>query len=152
MNFLVGGEPGYLVPNMYLCIQLLNSALVGLAVMIILLPVPKTLAGLIGGAQKEKMRAVNIRTLRGCAVHSLILFTSRPMLACSWSPKVMLLTFPSEGDLRTHPPCAVLNVIRMIKLFGWDKRVEEDIKVKREEELKWVWKRTLYGFINMNIK
>jgi len=32
-------------------------------------------------------------------------------------------------------------VLRMIKLFGWQRRVQQDIVEKREEELKWIWKR-----------
>lgn len=35
-----------------------------------------------------------------------------------------------------------MNVIRMIKLFGWEGRIEEKIATKREEELayqrKWI--------------
>ena len=46
----------------------------------------------------------------------------------------------------------MLNVIRMIKLFGWEKRVEQDVKAKREEELKLIWKRILYEFVTFNIK
>lgn len=45
-----------------------------------------------------------------------------------------------------------MNVLRMIKMFGWEKRVQQDVDVKREEELKWVWKRALYGLINYNVK
>lgn len=45
-----------------------------------------------------------------------------------------------------------MNVLRMIKLFGWEKRAQEDVAVKREEELHWVWKRALYKTINDNVK
>lgn len=36
----------------------LFSSLVGLAIMVVLLPVPKKVAGLMSSVQKEKMRAV----------------------------------------------------------------------------------------------
>ena len=33
-----------------------------------------------------------------------------------------------------------LGVIRMVKLFGWEHKMSETIKEKREEELVWIWK------------
>ena len=36
----------------------------------------------------------------------------------------------------------------MIKLFGWESRVRETVAEKREEELKWIWKRKLLGMIS----
>jgi hypothetical protein len=34
-----------------------------------------------------------------------------------------------------------LGVLRMVtKLFGWEYKMSETIKEKREEELKWIWK------------
>jgi hypothetical protein len=42
----------------------------------------------------------------------------------------------------------VMSVLRMIKLFGWEGRVKESIGEKRDEELKWVWKRKLLGVFN----
>jgi len=33
-----------------------------------------------------------------------------------------------------------MNVLRMIKLFGWEKKISERISQRREEELKFVWK------------
>lgn len=38
----------------------------------------------------------------------------------------------------TNGSFAVMNVIRMIKLFGWEPKVNEQIADKREEELVWV--------------
>jgi hypothetical protein len=34
----------------------------------------------------------------------------------------------------------VVNVLRMIKLFGWERRVSERIRGKRNDELGWLWK------------
>ena len=45
-----------------------------------------------------------------------------------------------------------MNVIRMIKLFGWEKKMEERIAEKREEELVTQWKRQIYELFNGNIK
>lgn len=45
-----------------------------------------------------------------------------------------------------------MNVVRMIKLFGWEGKMEERIAEKREEELTWLWKRQLLELINANIK
>ena len=33
-----------------------------------------------------------------------------------------------------------LGVLRMIKLFGWEHKMSEAIKQKRDEELVWIWK------------
>ena len=33
-----------------------------------------------------------------------------------------------------------LGVLRMIKLFGWEHKMSETIKQKRDEELVWIWK------------
>jgi hypothetical protein len=33
-----------------------------------------------------------------------------------------------------------MNVIRMVKMFGWERKIQSRIDEKREAELKWVWK------------
>ena len=35
---------------------------------------------------------------------------------------------------------AAVNVLRMIKLFGWERKVSERIRGKRHDELDWLWK------------
>ncbi len=45
-----------------------------------------------------------------------------------------------------------MTVLRMIKLFGWETRVREEVTEKREEELVWVWKRKVLGLSNNIIK
>ena len=40
----------------------------------------------------------------------------------------------------------------MVKLFGWESRVRESVAEKREEELKWIWKRKLLGMIASTAK
>ena len=36
----------------------------------------------------------------------------------------------------------------MIKLFGWEARVRDQVAQKREDELLYVWKRKLLSFVN----
>lgn len=43
---------------------------------------------------------------------------------------------------------AVMNVLRMIKLFGWESRVRDEVAKKREEELQFVWKRRILTCVN----
>lgn len=43
-------------------------------------------------------------------------------------------------------------VLRMIKLFGWQVKVEEQIDDKREQELAAIMQKKLYGLINANVK
>ena len=33
-----------------------------------------------------------------------------------------------------------MNVIRMIKMFGWESKIQNRIDERREEELNYVWK------------
>ena len=47
---------------------------------------------------------------------------------------------------------SALNMIRMIKLFGWESKVYKQIEGKRDEELHWIRKRTLLNLLNGNIK
>ena len=41
---------------------------------------------------------------------------------------------------RLNNASIVLGVLRMIKLFGWEHKMSEAIKEKRDEELVWIWK------------
>ncbi|CDO75388.1 hypothetical protein BN946_scf185012.g5 [Trametes cinnabarina] len=86
-----------------------------------------------------------------------------------WSALVgfaaMLLTLPVPGyiskhiqgtqrekikrtDSRVQLVTEVMNVIRMIKLFGWEPRVASQIGEKREEELVAVKRNRMYGLAN----
>ncbi|KAI1790062.1 P-loop containing nucleoside triphosphate hydrolase protein [Ganoderma leucocontextum] len=81
--------------------QLLGwSALVGLATMLITLPIPGWITKHIQGSQREKMQRV-------------------PM-----------------------------NVIRMIKLFGWEPRIAKQLNQKRDEELVAIRKNRMLGMLN----
>ena len=45
-----------------------------------------------------------------------------------------------------------MNVIRMIKLFGWEPKVAAQLSEKREEELELVKKNKLLDLVNNNLK
>jgi len=45
-----------------------------------------------------------------------------------------------------------MNMIRMIKLFGWENRLDSRIADKREEELKFLKKRRILDVCNNNLK
>lgn len=45
-----------------------------------------------------------------------------------------------------------MNVLRMIKLFGWENKMKSRIADKREEELKWIKKRQILDLCNNNLK
>ncbi|KAG8744472.1 hypothetical protein FRC11_013448, partial [Ceratobasidium sp. 423] len=81
---------------------------------------------------------------------------------------VMILSFPIPGkvaylvnnvqvsrmkktDARVQTVTESMNVIRMIKLFGWEKKVIGQVEEKREEELTYYKKRQFLGLVNMNI-
>ena len=44
--------------------------------------------------------------------------------------------------------CEVMNVIRMIKLFGWEPRIATQLNEKREQELVSVKRNRMYGLAN----
>ena len=64
------------------------------------------------------------------------------------------------GDIlspcRTHTLTAffllVLHVLRMIKLFGWERKMEERVYEKRQEELVWIKKRQFIEVLNAIVK
>ena len=41
-----------------------------------------------------------------------------------------------------------MNVLRMVKLFGWEKKMESRIAEKREEELVWIKRRQYLDLLN----
>ena len=68
----------------------------------------------------------------------------------------------TESKLRVRSPTwkilirftftTVLSVIRMVKLFGWENKVNEQIAEKRDSELSFLKKRRLLELLNNNIK
>ncbi|KAF8889981.1 multidrug resistance-associated ABC transporter [Gymnopilus junonius] len=45
-----------------------------------------------------------------------------------------------KTDARVQSVTETIGVLRMIKLFGWEKKMSDTLKQKREDELSWVWK------------
>jgi len=54
-------------------------------------------------------------------------------------------------DARVQTVTETMNVLRMVKLFGWEKKMSENIAEKRDTELDWVWKRQILDLINGNL-
>ncbi|KIP03407.1 hypothetical protein PHLGIDRAFT_242940 [Phlebiopsis gigantea 11061_1 CR5-6] len=108
--FIVLSAPLMFALGMWFLYNVLGwSSFVGLAVMIVLLPVPTWVASLMQGVQKSKMKAT---------------------------------------DARVQGVTEVMSVLRMIKLFGWEHRVQETVAEKREVELGWIWKRKVLNLTN----
>ncbi|KAJ7773843.1 hypothetical protein B0H16DRAFT_1510188 [Mycena metata] len=80
------------------------SALVGMATIIVLLPLPAYAAKLLSGAQAKMLQ---------------------------------------RTDARIQTFSEVMNVMRMTKMFGWQKQMHEKMAQKREEELTWIWRRKM---------
>ncbi|KAG2123601.1 hypothetical protein DEU56DRAFT_829341 [Suillus clintonianus] len=88
------------------------SAFVGLAVMVLLFPLPGYVAQKIQKVQVEKMH---------------------------------------KTDARVQTVTETMNVLRMIKLFGWEEKIDTRISEKREVELVWTWKTKILELLNNNL-
>ena len=55
-------------------------------------------------------------------------------------------------DSRVQIVTEIMNVIRMVKLFGWEKKTDEKIAQKREEELYYQKKRLFLEILNGMVK
>ncbi|KAJ7596755.1 P-loop containing nucleoside triphosphate hydrolase protein [Mycena floridula] len=80
------------------------SALVGLAGLLLMFPIPAMMGKRLQAVQQQVMK---------------------------------------KTDARVQTVVETLNLLRMIKLFGWSERTKEKISEKRNEELAWVWKRKI---------
>ncbi|KZV93631.1 hypothetical protein EXIGLDRAFT_835559 [Exidia glandulosa HHB12029] len=80
----------------------------------------------------------------------------------------MVVTFPIPGfvaakvnqtakerakktDARVQQVTEVVGLLRMIKLFAWERKIKERIAEKREDELTWIRKTRTMTLINMNL-
>ncbi|KZV91533.1 P-loop containing nucleoside triphosphate hydrolase protein [Exidia glandulosa HHB12029] len=80
----------------------------------------------------------------------------------------MVVTFPLPGwvasqvnritkerakktDARVQEVTEVVGLLRMIKLFAWEPKIEERMSAKREDELTWIWKTRAMALVNMNL-
>ncbi|KDR68699.1 hypothetical protein GALMADRAFT_146052 [Galerina marginata CBS 339.88] len=51
-------------------------------------------------------------------------------------------------DARVELITETIGVLRMIKLFGWEKKTSDAIRDKRDEELEWIWKDKMTNLLN----
>ncbi|KAF8157953.1 multidrug resistance-associated ABC transporter [Crassisporium funariophilum] len=51
-------------------------------------------------------------------------------------------------DARVEAVSETVGVLRMIKLFGWEQKMSKSLKVKRDEELAWIWKDKVIMLLN----
>ncbi|KAI3622081.1 atp-binding cassette transporter [Moniliophthora roreri] len=96
----------------FLYIVLGWSALVGLAMMLITLPIPGFIAKAVQTVQGKRMK---------------------------------------RTDARVQSVTETMNVLRMIKLFGWERKMESRISDKREEELVWIKRKQYLELLNGTI-
>ncbi|KAF6747848.1 multidrug resistance-associated ABC transporter [Ephemerocybe angulata] len=52
-----------------------------------------------------------------------------------------------KTDNRTQTVTESMSVLRMVKMFGWERKIQEKIDQRREEELTWVWKSRILKLI-----
>ncbi|KAH7915135.1 hypothetical protein BJ138DRAFT_1170143 [Hygrophoropsis aurantiaca] len=70
---------------------------------------------------------------------AMILLVPLPGYVGSKTHSVQLAKM-GKADARVQLVTEALGVLRMIKFFGWEKRMNNKIKEKREEELSWIFK------------
>jgi hypothetical protein len=106
------------------------SALVGMGAMVSLFPVPGYFAKKMQSVQELKMKMV-----------------------CSGAPLDLPdLTSDTQTDARVTTVTETMNVIRMIKLFGWETKMNNRLDEKRQEELKVQRKRQYLELTNNIVK
>ncbi|CAK5280078.1 unnamed protein product [Mycena citricolor] len=57
-----------------------------------------------------------------------------------------------KTDSRVQVVTETMNVLRMIKLFGWEKQMNDRVSEKRAEELSWLWKKQMLELLNGILK
>lgn len=70
-------------------------------------------------------------------------------------PKVSSSFFLDPGlNTKSNGTCSrsAMSVIRMVKMFGWEKKMSELIDEKREVELTWIWWNKMYSVANLNLQ
>jgi hypothetical protein len=108
-----------------------NRAFLGMGVLIISIPLPSVVATVLNRVQTERMKRTDARV----QVVTECMFT--------------LLSI--QHDIKLTSP-ADMNILRMIKQFAWEPKVNEKVIEKREDELLWTKKRQLLQLLNMNTK
>ena len=115
-------------------ISSVHSAIVGMMVIVMLSPVPRYLAAKLQIIQRGKAKKVSCARLSPPIVMQLIV----------WNPV--------QTDARVQAVTEVMNVIRMIKMFGWENRMDDRVAKLREEELEYQRRRLLLQAISTIVK
>ncbi|KAF7978930.1 hypothetical protein HWV62_44135 [Athelia sp. TMB] len=107
----------YMPLQIALCVTFLYrtlgwSSFVGIAIIVICLPIPGYVSKQMQSSQKKKMQAT---------------------------------------DDRIQRITETLGVLRMVKLFGWEGKMNEQLRNTRDEELHWTRKIRVFTIISMNI-
>lgn len=103
----------------------------GLAIILLSFPIPGLVGKLVHGVQTNLLQMTDSRVSK--VVEGIIIF------------EVLF-------QMIDHYRKLALNMIRMIKLFGWQKKMGEKVQETRDEELKLLWRREFLGLSNNIIK
>ncbi|KAJ7743656.1 hypothetical protein B0H16DRAFT_1693477 [Mycena metata] len=103
------------------------SSFVGMGVMVALFPAPGYLA----------------KFQQGVGEFTISLHTNKPKITLAAQKSIHKTT-----DARVQTVSETMNVLRMVKMFGWEKQMNEKITEKREEELRKLWIRRLLDMAN----
>ena len=105
----------------------------GLLVILLMFPLPGYVAKQIQTVQVEKMKKVSRRD--HCHRHRAHFGFKDRCPRPDRHREYVYLSFGSRDPRGLFLPPAAMNVIRMIKLFGWEPRITAQVNEKREEEL-----------------
>ena len=105
------------------------SSFIGVAVMLAFLPIPGAIAKNIQRVQREVMKRTDARV--------------QVVTESTWRIALGL-----ERD-KTDAVSKVMNIIRSVKLFGWEGKIGQLVYDKREDELHWMYKREFLALGNM---
>ena len=103
-----------------------------------LLPAPGYFAAKLQTIQRKKMAVVSHISLHFLPPVLALIHGNRLMLGFKLFQRVSTLW--RQYGISTEEFLIALGVLRMIKLFGWEHKMSETIKRKRDEELVWIWK------------
>jgi len=116
--------------------------------MVLLFPIPGYIAKMIQSVQITRMKVVCAFTLN--QDHTYLIYV-RPMRVCNLLQRVSIFVVNSSA-FPSNSTSTAMNVLRMIKLFGWENKMNAKISEKRDEELVWLRKRLILDLINNNLK
>ena len=121
----------------------LDSSLVGLAMTIVFLPVPSYFARKLSEVQKSKMNLVRQRLSLSFNVFLSDQFLQTDARVEEISERKC--RFKNLKYATISRLLSVVNVLRTIKLLGWEWKMGERVREKREAELRRLWQ-TLVPF------